>query len=811
MKVTLSWLREHIDLLLHPYQICESLSISGTETSLQEGSEWANNFFIAYIENVIKHENADKLSVCSVRYGEKKLSVVCGAANVRPGMKTILAIPGSILPGSHVHIKESSVRGVKSEGMLCSAKELCIESKLEKMGLKQETEGIIELCESAVEGTTLSSLLPYDPILELEITPNRGDLLGVRGIAKELSSLGCGTLKPYRFREFDDEKCICSDERPVEIMGEILTEACSELCLCSLRGINNKSSCSLISERIASIGLKTISPIVDITNYLCIDSSRPVHAYDLDKIRGKIHVRLSNDKEKFRGLDGVDYVLDQGAIVVCDDEGIISIAGILGGERTACKEDTKNVIIESGNFDASTIAITARKSRIKSESSFRFERGVDNSRCAKAVKICSSMIAEYCGGADIVTQTEIKTTSRALRVADPFRFEYSDVKKLSGASISNDEILKRLCSLWCYIKSHDQEGAEIIAPSWRNDIRPSAEDYVEEILRINGYADIPSNPFLYSEALLKSPLLIQRRVRSLLISCGFFEAITWSFMQRRMANLFTHNCDAIKGMELKNPISSELSVMRPSIIPNLLSNAVYHIRKNVEFSPIFEIGKVFFEQSSDGEHTAASGIIPTTSAREQSLFFSKEIVEKILLCCGVKWSSIKNGGPSWFHPGRSLTYYTGNKVIAVCGQIHPKIDREFDEKLEIAAFEVNLSYMPEFSVSFPKPPYIIPQLQQVEKDLSFVIDKNYQIGELFSALSRSVTMETVGISLIDIFSDEEKVGTGKKSVSIRCTFQPKDKAFSDNDLRSMMLSIVKSAEECGAELRGDLLTLNKKP
>ena len=797
MKITWSWLKDHLDTTLSPKEISEILALGGAENTLHNKKEWANAFGIAVITEVKQHPNADKLALCSVRFKETDFQVVCGDPSVCPGLKVVFALPGTLIPKTNAVLEESTIRGVKSQGMMCSNDELGINLP------STSDEGICKLPMDTPINVSLASILPEDPLFDLEITPNRGDLFSVRGIARELCALNAGTLKLYAFQTFSLEDHIVTEPNA---FFTLKTEACTQFCSCLITDVKNKTSLPFFSQRLLSVGLKPISICVDITNYICHEFGRPLHVFDYEALEGPLVVRLSQQGEIFEGLDDQIYTLPEGLIVIADQKGIVSLAGILGGKKGACTLNTTQVLVESAIFDPIAISQGGQKTHILSEARTRFERGIDPSLVLPGLKLAVDMVKNFCGG-NSAHICNIETSRPSVK---SFLFNYGRVKKLSGAELSKGSVCERLKAVGCTLYEEDEQTLKVIAPSWRHDLSIE-EDGIEEVLRLNGYKDIPSTPFIDENP--TEPMNIYQQMmwkgRRSLVCEGFFEVITLSFLSQKKAYSFCEDPEKIlQNLSLKNPISQDLSVIRPSILPQLLDIAFYHERQNIPFSPIFEGGPQFFGNYPGEQHDMLSGLIPLNQTegwikeRALTLFDVKGIVERTLKNCGVKkWEELSSG-PSWYHPGKSGEFLIDEQPIARWGQLHPRLEKLFEGKMAFAAFEIYISKLPAINSKISPKPYVLSPLQPVTRDLTFVLESNQTVQTLLVTLKKEGKDTLTSLNVIDFFKDETILGKGKKSIALRCTFQPQEKTFSEKELHDLMDQLIQAAKSIDVTLRG---------
>ena len=687
MKFPLSWLADHLDTDAPVDKIVETLTQIGLEVEgVEDRAKQLAAFTVAYVVSADKHPNADKLRICIVDTGKEKLQVVCGAPNARAGMKGVFAHAGVTIPGTGLELKKSAIRGVESNGMLCSERE---------MGLSQEHDGIIELPDDAPIGEPFAKLMGLtDPVLEIKLTPNRPDCTGVRGIARDLAAANLGRLKP---------------EPPVKIVPRFnnkisiglrfdgaTADACPLFAGRTVRGVKNGPSPAWLQQRLKAVGLRPISALVDITNLISLDRARPLHVYDADKIKGEIHARLAKQGEKLVALDAKSYELDDQMCVIADDNGVLGLGGVMGGESTGVSETTTDVFIESAYFDPVRTARTGRELAINSDARYRFERGVDPEFVVPGLDLATKLVMELCGG----EPSDITIAGRAPDSRREITFDATLVEKLCGVKIHQREALVILERLGFRTVA----GARVSIPSWRPDIHGPA-DLVEEVVRILGFDKIPSTPLPRPSTIQPAVLTpMQKRVRAAkrtLAARGLSEAMTWSFVSRAQAELFGGVPEALI---LANPISADLDAMRPSVLPGLLAAAQRNAARGVKDLGLFEVGPQFYGPEPGEQLTAASGLRCGGGPRNWSkqswsadVFQAKADVLAILEACGFAGDSaqVASDAPAWYHPGRSGALRLGPKnVLAYFGELHPRILQAFDLAEPVAAFEVMLETLP---------------------------------------------------------------------------------------------------------------------
>ena len=804
MKFTFSWLRDHLDTQHSLTEICDALPMLGLEVeSLEDPLRHLSDFLVAEIITAERHPDADRLQVCTVDKGDgKPLQIVCGAANAKAGLKTVLAPVGSWIPGSDMTLKEGKIRGQASQGMLCSYAELA-------MG--QDHDGIAELPADAPVGTSFASFaadaeLPAsDPVIEIAITPNRGDCLGVRGVARDLAAAGYGNLKPLDFSE--EEGCFASP-----LTWEIAEEAKPLVPLISGRlfeGVQNADAPSWMADRLTAIGQRPISALVDITNYVMIDLGRPLHAYDADKVEGdKLTVRLAEQGEQVEALNEKTYTLEEGALVIGDAAGPDDLAGIMGGERTGVSETTTRMFLEIAVFDPIRVATTGRQLNLHSDARYRFERGLDACSPIEMAGYIARLVNSICGG----TISHLVVEGNAKPARQSVSFAPEKVVQLTGVDCPLDKQVEILSVLGFELDT-SQPIWQVVVPHWRNDI-DGAADLVEEIIRIYGFdklemASLPRDEVVarpsYSPAQKRS--LVLRRT---LASRGLTEAVTFSFLKRKDAELFGGDNDALM---LANPISNDLNMMRPSVVPNLLQAMGRNLNRGIEEACFFEIGPVFLSPDAEGQRMAVGGVrqgrrqLGDWQHKEQrfDLFDAKADLLAALSVLGVRVDNLvaSREVPAWLHPGRSGVLRLGKAEMGVFGEVHPAICRAFDLPEGVAAFEFWLD-----NIAMPrrkgpaKTPIDLSALQPVSRDFAFIVAEEVEAQKLIDAVRRAARDVVEAVTVFDVYQGKG-IEEGHKSVALNVRLQPRDTTFSEADLAKIADQIVATvAKNCGGVLRG---------
>ncbi len=793
MKFTLGWLKEHLDTDKSLNEITDKLTALGLELEgVENPAELYAPFKVAYVESAEKHPDADKLRVCIVDTGKEKIQVVCGAPNARTGMKAIFAPAGSYIPGLDTTLKKGKIRGQESNGMLVSERE---------MNLSDEHDGIIDLPEDSVVGTAFTDIFDMnDPVIDIALTPDRADCAGVRGIARDLAAAGMGTLKPL-----DASPLAGNGESPVGVSIDA-PEQCPQFMGRLVKGIENKQSPAWMQSRLKAVGLRPISALVDITNYVSLDLCRPLHVYDADLLKGDINVRLSKKGESFEALNDKEYKLDDGMTVITDDSGVLGLGGIVGGVSTGCTETTKNVFIECAYFDPYATAKTGRALQVDTDARYRFDRGVDPEFVAAGLEIATKLITEICGGevCDVVSAGDTPAWKREIE------FDPAYTKRLSGMDVPADKQIKIFEDLGFTVN-----GSIVTPPSWRGDVEGKA-DLVEEVIRVIGYDEIEAISVRSDNAIASSaetPNLTSVRLsRTALAARGLNECVTWSFMPRDLAGHFGSNDNALT---LTNPISSDLDQMRPSILGNLISAASTNADKGNGDTKLFEVGPVFPSAKPDGQRTVATGIRFGTigsrhwdgvkAHRKNDVYDVKADALATLEAAGAATASLQTAreASDYFHPGRSGALKMGNKTLAQFGEIHPAILDDMGIKSSVMGFEVFLDELPKKKNKGPAKPLLKnSQFQPLSRDFAFIVDENVEAESITRAAKGAERNLITDISVFDIYQGKG-VEDGKKSVAINVVIQPVKQTLTDSEIEGLCTKIIDAVgSKTGAVLRG---------
>ncbi len=800
MKFTLSWLKEHLDTDADAATIGARLTAIGLEVeSITDPGAALKDFVVGEVVAAEKHPNADKLRLCSVSDGKDTLQIVCGAPNARAGIKVVLARPGSVIPATGDVLKLGTIRGVESRGMMCSARELL---------LGEDHDGIIELKAGARVGAPVvaalveAGLLADDPLLDVSITPNRGDAASVYGIARDLAASGLGKLKTDKVEpvagKFPSPKKITLDFAPQN------RDACPIFAGRLIRGVKNGPAPQWVQDRLKSVGMKSISALVDATNLISQDRGRPLHVFDADKLTGDLHARMAKDGEQILALDEKTYTLDADTIVIADDGAARGIAGIMGGMDSGSFADTVNVFIESAWFDPAHIARTGRKQAIISDARYRFERGVDPQFVLPGLELCTRYILEWCGGeaSDVVIAGALPPPHK------PVLFDPATVESFGGIKVPRARIIAILQDLGFVVEDHGV--LHVVPPSWRHDVDGPA-DLVEEIVRIHGLADVPSVALARTGG-VAAPVLsrAQRRrraARRALAVRGFNETVSFSFIARDQARLFGGGDDA---RQLANPIAADLDALRPSLLPSLLAAAARNAARGFANLQLFEIGAAFDSGMPEAQNTVAAAIRTGHSERhwqkggeEPGLFAAKADLMAVLeAITGAPMSApVTQGAPGWYHPGRGGTIAMGPKVIAQFGELHPKILAAFDLKVPAAGFEIFLDAIPDAKSKGKARPLFQPSpFQAIERDFAFVVDANVAAGDIVKAVKLADRGLIDTVAVFDVY-EGKGVPEGRKSVAVAVRILPRDATLTEAEIEALGQKIVAAAMKLGASLR----------
>jgi phenylalanyl-tRNA synthetase beta chain len=805
MKFTLAWLKEHLDTDATLGEIVDKLTMIGLEVEkIEDKAKAFAPFKTVSVISAEKHPNADRLRVCMVDTGSgAPIQVVCGAPNARAGLKGVFAPPGTFIPGTGVELKVGKIRDVESRGMLLSEREL---------GLSDNHEGIIDLPADTPVGKPFAELMGLDdPVIEINLTPNRPDCTGVSGIARDLGAATVGTFKD---RVVKPVKGTFPCPVAVKLDFGATPSLCPAFGLRLVKGVKNGPSPEWLQKRLKAIGLRPINALVDITNFITYDRARPLHVFDAAKVHGNLTVRRAKVGETLLALDGKTYTLDPSICVIADDKAVESLAGIMGGEASGCSETTTDVLIESALWDALNIAQTGRKLGINSDARYRFERGVDPAFMLPGLELATEMVLDLCGGtpSEVVVAGEVNIPELVID------FPQSELKRLAGISVPVNDV-RRVLEKLGFFAAGQGERAKVAVPSWRPDVHGKA-DIVEEIVRIVGVDRIPPTPFERGDDAFKPVLtpiqLRTRKAKRALAARNLEEAVTWSFVSRKEAELFG---GGKAELALANPIAAELSDMRPSLVPGLIAAAQRNADRGLNDVALFEVGQIFKGDQPQDQLIAASGV-RRALARASGIgrqwqnghgavdaFDAKGDAFAALAAAGAPMQALQvvPGGPAWFHPGRSGTIQIGpQNVLGHFGEMHPRTLEALGAEGPLVAFEVILDRIPEAKAKATraKPLLELSAFQPVERDFAFIVDRGVKAGDILRA-AQSVDRKLVaGISVFDVY-EGQGIEPGKKSIAIAVTLQPRERTMTDDEIEALGKKIVAEVgKKTGGVLRG---------
>ncbi|HWL31044.1 MAG TPA: phenylalanine--tRNA ligase subunit beta [Xanthobacteraceae bacterium] len=805
MKFTLSWLKEHLDTDATLEQIVEKLTMVGLEVeSVEDPGKTLAPYVIARVISAVPHPNADRLRVCMVDTGDgKPIQVVCGAPNARGGMTAVFGPPGAYVPGKDITLAIGNIRGVESRGMMISGAEI---------GVSDDHDGIIELPEDAPVGSGYAKYAGLDDaVIDINLTPNRPDCTGVNGIARDLAAADLGD-----FKERTPKPVKGAFPCPVSVTLDFgpSPSLCPAFALRLVRGVKNGPSPDWLQRRLKAIGLRPINALVDITNFITFDRGRPLHVFDAAKVKGNLVVRRANNGETLLALDGKTYTLDNAMCVIADDNGVESLAGIMGGEASGCDENTTDVLIESALWEPINIAQTGRKLGINSDARYRFERGVDPNFMLPGLELATQMVLDLCGG----TPSEIAVAGKADAPDKVIDFPTGELKRLAGLDLNLTEMRRVLTKLGFFVAGQDQR-VKVAAPSWRPDIEGKA-DIVEEIVRIVGVDRIPSTPFGRGTAPRKPVLTtLQRRTRKArraLAARGLTEAVTWSFISRPQAELFGGGRPELA---LANPIAAELSDMRPSLIPGLVAAAQRNADRGFADVALFEVGQIFQGDTPEDQFTAATGVRRALAKSDGAgrhwsskttpvdAFDAKADAFAVLAAAGAPAQALQvvPGGPAWFHPGRSGTIQIGpQNILGHFGELHPRALEALGAEGPLVAFEVILERIPESKAKATraKPVLELSPFQPISRDFAFVVDRAVKAGDIVRTAQAADRKLVTNVTVFDVY-EGKGIDEGKKSIAIAVTIQPRDKTLTEKEIDALAAKLVAEiGKRTGGVLRG---------
>ena len=801
MKFTINWLKRHIDTHASDEDICKKLTDIGLELEEFEDKAAAfEPFKVALIEKAEKHPDADKLKVCTVKTADGSTQVVCGAPNARTGMKGIFAPDKTYIPGLEITLKKTKIRGIESNGMMVSEKEMC---------LSDEHNGIIEVDDKYEIGTPMAEVFGIDDkLVEIGLTPNRADCAGVRGIARDLVAAGLGTLK-----EQDESAVAGTFKSPIDV--KIEDDGCHVFYGRMIKGVKNCPSPKWLQDMLASIGLRSISALVDITNLMTMDQTRPLHVFDADKLSGDIVVRTTKQGETLESLDDKTYTVIDGAVGITDDSGLIGLGGIVGGVSTGVTDETVNVFVESAYFEPMRIARAGRDMGVSSDARYRFERGVDPEFVATGMEMATRLILDICGDERSEISDVVKAGSEP-QWKRSIDFDPAFTQKLCGVLVETTEqvnILERLG----FDVSKSGDKFSVSPPSWRGDVEGAA-DLVEEVVRIYGFENIEAIS-VRSDSAVSEPaetlnLSRSRTARAAMTAAGLNECVTWSFMPKALAENFGSNDNA--ALTLSNPISSELDQMRPSILPNLIEAAGRNATRGFTDVALCEVGPVFRTSKANGQDYMAAGIRAgdktprnwSGDAPERGVdaYDAKADALAVLAACGAPAGNaqVSRDAPDYYHPGRSGVLRLGKNVIAQFGEIHPAVLEEMGIKTAVVGFEVFLENIPapRKKNGTAKTLLKLSAFQPVIKDFAFVVKDEVNANDLIRAAKSADKKLIVDAEIFDIYTGKG-IEDGHKSLALSITIQPLEATLTEEQIEEIMANVIDAAaNKCGGALRG---------
>ncbi|MBR0971921.1 phenylalanine--tRNA ligase subunit beta [Bradyrhizobium japonicum] len=801
MKFTLSWLKDHLETDEPLDRLAEKLTMIGLEVeNIEDKATALKPFTIAKVISAEQHPNADRLRVCMVDTGNgaAPVQVVCGAPNARAGLVSVFSAPGTYIPGKDITLGVGTIRGVESRGMLCSAAELQISN---------DHDGIMELPADAPIGAAYAEWAAVgDPVVEINLTPNRQDCTGVHGIARDLAAADMGKFKDPTIKPIKGEfPC------PVKVTVEDAT-LCPGFALRLVRGVKNGPSPEWLQKRLTAIGLRPINALVDITNFMTYDRARPLHVFDARKVKGNLVVRRARDGETLLALDGRTYNLDPATCVIADEHGVESLAGIMGGEASGCDEATTDVLIESALWNEINIAQTGRKLGINSDARYRFERGVDPAFMVPGLELATKLVMETCGG----TPSENVVVGKAFGDDRVIDFPVTEVKRLSGIEVPQPE-MKRILTHLGFMMAGPGPVVKVAVPSWRTDVHGKA-DIVEEVVRIYGVDKVPMTPFERGEDARKSVLtplqLRTRRAKRALAGRGIVEAVTWSFITKAAAKLFG---GGQRELEVANPIAADLSDMRPTLLAGLIAAAQANADRGFGDVALFEVGQIFKGDRPQDQFMAASGVRRGFASSEglgrhwsgsaqADVFDAKADALAVLAAAGAPMQALQiiAGGPAWLHPGRSGTIQIGpQNVLGHFGEMHPRALEALGADGPLMVFEVILDRVPEAKKkpTRAKPVIELSAFQPVSRDFAFIVDRTVKAGDIVRAAQGVDKKLITGVNVFDVY-EGKGIDDDKKSIAIAVTIQPREKTLTDQEIEAVAAKIVAEVtKKTGGTLR----------
>ena len=803
MKFTLSWLKDHLETRAELPAIVETLTRIGLEVErVHDPAAALKGFVVARVVSAERHPDADRLRVCTVDAGGAPVQVVCGAPNARTGLRSVFSPVGTWIPGKKLVLGAGVIRGVASNGMLCSAAEL---------ELSDDHDGILELPDDAPVGASYAAFAGLDdPVIEINLTPNRPDAAGVAGIARDLAAAGLGRFTTPTV-ELVRSEASCPVAVSIDLDDDALAPA---FALRRIAGVRNGPSPTWLRTRLRAIGARPVNALVDITNFMTFDRARPLHVFDAEKVRGDLVVRRGRPGETLDALDGHTHALDASMVVIADDDGPVSIAGVMGGMRTGCDEATTNVLVESALWYPGTVAMTGRKLGIASDARYRFERGVDPLFTLPGLDLATRLILDLCGG-------EPSAIALAGHVAEPAKeiaFPFDEVRRLTGLDLPRAEIESILGALGFGLEASDERTATLRVPSWRPDVEGKA-DIVEEVLRIAGLERVVPRPLPSAGATAAILTPLQRRTRlakRTLAAAGLIEAVTWSFVSAAHARPFAEGRPALP---LANPISADLSDMRPSLLPGLVAAIGRNAARGEGDVGLFEVGQVFRGDGETDQRTAAAAVRGGTArpggagrhwsgaAGPVDVFDAKTDAMALLASLGVSTGGLQvtAGGSPAFHPGRSGTLKFGPKtVLGTFGELHPRVLAAMGVSGPVAAFEIILDDIPapKSRATKAKARLDLSDLMPLQRDFAFIVDQAVEAGDIVRAVQDADRALVAAVSVFDVYVGPG-VAAGKKSIAVTATIQPREKTLTEVEIDAVMTKIVSEVgRKTGAVLRG---------
>lgn len=783
MKFSVSWLKDYLEFDASLQEICAKLTAIGLEVeNVEDEAKSLAAFEVAKIIEAKKHENSDKLSVCKVETASGEiLQIVCGAKNARLGIKVALAPMGAVIPANQMVIKKAKIAGVESCGMMCSASELA---------LGVDGEGIIEIDEKWPLGTKIAQIYgKNDVIIEINVTPNRGDCLGVYGIARDLSAAGFGVLKNLQIKR---NSVTISDKISAKISA---VDACGMAAFRLIKDVKNCESPSWLKEKLAAIGQNSISAVVDITNYVMLCLNRPMHAYDASKIKGSLDIRHAKNGEKFLSLKKEEYSLDEKILVVVDDASVLGIAGVIGSLDSSCNLQTQDILLEAAFFDKVAVALSGRSLNILSDARYRFERGIDYKTCEAGIEFATALILEICGGR--AGDTVLIKSEKFLTAAKKIEFNLEKIVKLTGVEVPENKALEILEKLEFVCKKIEGKKYLVEIPSSRSDVEIDA-DLVEEVVRIYGYDKIVPQKL---EIIPLRPVTdIFDKARQVLLASGMIETINWSFCD---ANLVKEFADVKESLTIANPIAEQLGHMRPNLIIGLMqSYQKNHLRGFSDVS-FFEIGKVFLGSEESLQKQMIGGLRAGKNKeqnhyneqRDFDIFDVKKDIFDCLEIFGLKASSVQiydAQAPKYYHPHRSATLKLGKNIVGYFGEIHPRIAKIFDVKNAVNVFEIFAESLPQAAFggkSVLKKSFEVNDLQPIWRDFAFLLDGDKKIGDLTKTIENCDKDLIEQVDIFDIYTGKN-IEEGKKSVALRVMIQPVEKSLTSEEIDVISKKII---------------------